>query len=62
MRKCPKCHSSMLMDFGDAQEGWQRMWKCLGCGREVLADPVRRVEDEKLKQRIWSAEGASPAP
>ena len=52
----------MLMDFGDAQEGWQRMWKCLGCGREVLADPVRRVEDEKLKQRIWSAEGASPAP
>jgi transposase-like protein len=56
VKKCPRCHSSMLLDYGAAVEGWQRMWKCLGCGREILFDPVRRAEDAQLQDKIRRSE------
>jgi hypothetical protein len=46
----------MLLDYGAAVEGWQRMWKCLGCGREILFDPVRRAEDAQLQDKIRRSE------
>ena len=52
MRKCPRCHSSMLLDFGGADGEWERAWKCLGCGREILDDPERQTEDDRLRERI----------
>lgn len=57
MRKCPRCHSSMLLDFSDALEGSEHVWKCLGCGRELLHDPVRQAEEERLLKGI--REGAT---
>ncbi|HZU14748.1 MAG TPA: hypothetical protein VFB58_18070 [Chloroflexota bacterium] len=58
MKKCPRCHTSMLLEFGSNSEGYARAWKCLGCGREVLADPERQAEDDRLKDMI---RGSQPA-
>lgn len=51
-KKCPRCYSSMLSDFESDVAGIRRVWKCLGCGREILQDPVERVTDEQVYQRI----------
>ena len=56
MKKCPRCHSSMLLDFTASPEGYERLWKCLGCGREILHDPVRQAEDERQRRQICSGE------
>jgi DNA-directed RNA polymerase subunit RPC12/RpoP len=52
MKKCPRCHSSVLLDFADAIEAMQPVWKCLGCGREMLLDPEAQSQDELLLERI----------
>lgn len=52
MKKCPRCHSSVLLDFSDAAEAMQPVWKCLGCGRETLIDAEAQSEDERLLERI----------
>lgn len=57
MKKCPRCHSSVLLDFADAVEGMQPVWKCLGCGREMLVDSAAQTEDEQLLARIRLEEG-----
>lgn len=52
MKKCPRCHSSVLLDYADAIEAMQPIWKCLGCGRETLIDTNAQTEDEQLLARI----------
>lgn len=52
MQNCPRCHSSMILDTQDAMEGWRPMWKCLGCGREVLQDDAAQAEDDRLFAHI----------
>jgi hypothetical protein len=48
----------MLLDFADPAEGPQEVWRCLGCGREMLFDPERRAEDQRLIDRILQEEGS----
>jgi hypothetical protein len=52
VRKCHRCHSSMLLDFGGLDGGWYRAWKCLGCGRETLDNAVVQAEDDRLLAEI----------
>jgi hypothetical protein len=47
----------MLMDFADILEGGHQIWRCLGCGREILPDPEQQAEDERLQERIRNATG-----
>lgn len=42
----------MLMDFADVAEAWQPVWKCLGCGREMIADEERFAEDERILTHV----------
>jgi tRNA(Ile2) C34 agmatinyltransferase TiaS len=37
-KKCPRCHSSMLAGMTTIEEGSRRVWRCLGCAREILVD------------------------
>ena len=48
MRKCPRCHTSMLLDFGESVNGYAQTWRCLGCGREMYLDSARQEEDDRL--------------
>lgn len=52
MARCPRCHSSMLLDYSDSVEGFRRMWRCIGCGREILKDPQERADDARVLQQI----------
>ncbi|GAC1445093.1 MAG: hypothetical protein NVSMB52_05380 [Chloroflexota bacterium] len=52
LRQCPRCRSTMVLSVSDTYEAWQPMWKCLGCGREIIRDESRQAEDEKLLERI----------
>lgn len=56
MKKCPRCHSSVLLDFSDTMEAMQPIWKCLGCGREMMIDTGAQQEDEMLLERIRTEE------
>src|SRR3954454_20789400 len=57
VKRCPRCHSSMLPDQGDIQEGYHMVWHCLGCGREILQDTKHQVEDERLLHAIMMIGG-----
>lgn len=46
----------MLLDFESTLNGWQRTWKCLGCGREVLQDREKQAEDDRMRELIRSAD------
>jgi transposase-like protein len=52
VRRCPRCHSSMLLDFGGPDGGWERAWKCLGCGREMLDNTGAQAADDRLLEGI----------
>jgi transposase-like protein len=52
MTKCPRCHSSMLLDYTDTIEGFRRTWRCLGCGREILQDPQERELDARMLDQV----------
>ncbi len=52
MTKCPRCHSSMLLDYSDTVEGFRRMWRCIGCGREILSDPEERAIEDRLLAQV----------
>lgn len=56
MIRCPRCHSSMLLDYESTLNGWQRTWKCLGCGREILQDSEKQAEDDRLKELITTTD------
>jgi hypothetical protein len=42
----------MLLDFTDSADGFRRMWKCIGCGREILTDVREQTEDDRMMERI----------
>lgn len=45
MQKCPRCHSSMIMGFGESRASNRSTWRCLACGAEVLDRGADRVEE-----------------
>jgi hypothetical protein len=49
----------MFLDYGDTREGRERMWKCLGCGREVFVDAAKQAEDERVRELIRRGEAVS---
>jgi len=42
----------MLLDFGGPDGGWERAWKCLGCGREMLDNAGAQAADDRLLAEI----------
>lgn len=56
MKKCPRCGSSMLLDHSGTLDGYDRVWKCMGCGRELYADRARQEADERLVEEIRAKE------
>ena len=42
----------MLLDHSYTADGNDRVWKCMGCGREMYADPQRQKADDDLVQEI----------
>jgi len=62
MKRCTRCRSSMLLDYSDVQEGTQQVWKCLGCGREMLLDVEAQATDDLLLDRIRIETGTSRLP
>jgi hypothetical protein len=40
----------MIIDV--APDGWERIWKCIGCGREIFADAARQAETERDLARV----------
>ncbi len=42
----------MLLDFGGTDGGWERAWKCLGCGRETLDNVLVQQADDRLLEDI----------
>jgi hypothetical protein len=42
----------MLLDFSGPDGGWERAWKCLGCGRETLDNTSVQAEDDQLLEDI----------
>ena len=61
MRTCPRCRSSMILDSEADDHGDTPVWKCLGCGRSIYADPERQAEDERLREHIQDTVG-KPEP
>lgn len=58
MRRCPRCRSSLILDFSQDASVPEIVWKCIGCGRETFVDPALQAEDERILATI---EAASPA-
>jgi RNase P subunit RPR2 len=52
MKRCTRCHSSLIMDFSTDFGQPHLIWKCLGCGRETFVDAARQAEDERLRTAI----------
>jgi transposase-like protein len=50
--KCPRCRSSMVSDIESNPGSERRIWKCIGCGHEVLQDDAEQAEEDRLKERI----------
>jgi ribosomal protein L37AE/L43A len=61
MRKCPRCHSSMIPERMDVSEGVDSIWHCLACGKELFRSARRQTEDERLRERIQAIVWAGPA-
>jgi len=47
----------MLLDFESTLNGWQRTWKCLGCGREIMQDSRKQAEDDRMRELIRTTGG-----
>lgn len=64
VRKCPRCKSSMLTDQEAVLGSSRAVWKCIGCGREILQDLADQEEDarfqEKLAAHILGHHAATP--
>jgi len=45
----------MLLDYSDTREGFERMWKCISCGREIFDDGARQSEDDHVLAQIKAA-------
>jgi hypothetical protein len=42
----------MLLDYSDTVDGFRRMWRCIGCGREILSDPEERAVEDRLLAQV----------
>jgi hypothetical protein len=42
----------MILTTGDTTQAYQRLWQCLGCGREVLADSDEQRHDDWLREHL----------
>jgi hypothetical protein len=42
----------MIWATGEAELGFPRIWHCLGCGRETLADSEEQARDDKMREQI----------
>jgi hypothetical protein len=42
----------MLLDYSDTIEGFRRLLRCIGCGREILADPEERAADARSLEEV----------
>lgn len=51
-KKCPRCHSSMVSDMESTPGSERRIWKCIGCGREMLQDESLQAEEERHQKQI----------
>jgi hypothetical protein len=51
----------MILDSEADDHGDTPVWKCLGCGRSIYADPERQAEDERLREHIQDTVG-KPEP
>ena len=52
MRRCSRCHSSLIMDFSPDASDPDLIWKCLGCGRETFVNTARQAEDDRMRKAI----------
>jgi hypothetical protein len=50
----------MLLDYSDTVEGFRRMFRCIGCGREILADPQERALEARLLDQVRATTAESP--
>lgn len=62
MKHCPRCHSSMLLGQGDAQEAYVPLWRCLGCGQEMYYEAERQIVESNLLSAIRSSIDNQPRP
>jgi transposase-like protein len=59
MKRCPRCHSSMFSDIESMPGSERRIWKCIGCGREILQDEAEQAEDDRMQDEIAKLEKPS---
>ncbi|HZT95500.1 MAG TPA: hypothetical protein VFB34_01560 [Chloroflexota bacterium] len=59
IKKCPRCNSSMVSDMESTPGSERRIWKCIGCGREMLQNEQEQAEDERQESQIRSYERPS---
>lgn len=52
MKKCPRCRSSMVSDTESTPGSERRIWKCIGCGREILQDAIEQDEEDRLQDQV----------
>lgn len=52
MKRCPRCRTSMIWSSGTLEEGSPRLWHCLGCGREFLADAEEQARDDRMREQL----------
>jgi hypothetical protein len=52
MPRCPRCHSSMLLQYDDLPGSLGHVWRCLACAHEINPDPVQRTDDAVLLEQI----------
>ena len=48
MKRCPRCHTTMIWASGAPEEKYAQLWHCLGCGREILADQEEQALDDTM--------------
>lgn len=51
MPSCPECKSEIIVKNGHIHNGKQR-FKCKSCARQFVENPVFRVIDDDMKERI----------
>lgn len=42
----------MIWSSGTLEEGSPRLWHCLGCGREFLADVEEQAREDRLRDQV----------
>jgi transposase-like protein len=52
MRRCPRCCSTMFFTYAGIDPTLELAWKCLSCGREVLADASKQAHDDYLLGQV----------